>query len=57
MKAFTMVEVAYLAKRSKLTIARDAGEDERGGRGFAALAAAREIFSDRVRRIILRSQD
>ena len=51
MKAFTMVEVAYLAKRSKLTIRetlqkmKDAGVDSLPGGGA-------EIFSDRVRHII-----
>jgi aminodeoxyfutalosine synthase len=51
MKAFTMVEVAYLAKRSKLTIRetlekmKEAGVDSLPGGGA-------EIFSDRVRSII-----
>jgi aminodeoxyfutalosine synthase len=51
MKAFTMVEVAYLAKRSKLTIRetlekmKEAGVDSLPGGGA-------EIFSDRVRHII-----
>jgi aminodeoxyfutalosine synthase len=51
MKAFTMVEVAYLAKRSKLTIGetlvkmKEAGVDSLPGGGA-------EIFSDRVRHII-----
>src|SRR6202167_3847465 len=51
MKAFTMVEVAYLAKRSKLTIRetlekmKQAGVDSLPGGGA-------EIFSDRVRHII-----
>jgi aminodeoxyfutalosine synthase len=50
-KAFTMVEVAYLARRAKLTIAetltrmKDAGVDSLPGGGA-------EIFSDRVRHII-----
>jgi len=50
-KAFTMVEVAYLAKRAKLSILdtlvamRDAGVDSLPGGGA-------EIFSDRVRHII-----
>jgi aminodeoxyfutalosine synthase len=50
-KAFTMVEVAYLAKRAKLTIPatlqklKDAGVDSMPGGGA-------EIFSDRVRHII-----
>jgi aminodeoxyfutalosine synthase len=50
-KAFTMVEVAYLARRAKLTIAetltqmKDAGVDSMPGGGA-------EIFSDRVRHII-----
>src|SRR5690348_2014696 len=51
LKAFTMVEVAYLAKRSKLSIRetlqklKDAGVDSMPGGGA-------EIFSERVRRII-----
>src|SRR5882762_7069715 len=51
MKAFTMVEVAYLAKRAKLSIEqtlikmREAGVDSMPGGGA-------EIFSDRVRHII-----
>jgi len=51
MKAFTMVEVAYLAKRSKLTIRetlekmKEAGVDSLPGGGA-------EIFADRVRHII-----
>jgi aminodeoxyfutalosine synthase len=51
MKAFTMVEVAYLAKRSKLSIRetlekmKEAGVDSLPGGGA-------EIFSDRVRHII-----
>lgn len=50
-KAFTMVEIAYLAKRSKLTIRetiqklKDAGVDSMPGGGA-------EIFADRVRHII-----
>ena len=50
-KAFTMVEVAYLAKRAKLSIAetlqqmKDAGVDSMPGGGA-------EIFADRVRHII-----
>jgi aminodeoxyfutalosine synthase len=50
-KAFTMVEVAYLARRAKLTIAetlkqmKEAGVDSMPGGGA-------EIFSDRVRHII-----
>ena len=50
-KAFTMVEVAYLAKRGKMTIRetlermRDAGVDSMPGGGA-------EIFADRVRHII-----
>ena len=50
-KAFTMVEVAYLAKRAKLSIQetlrqlKDAGVDSLPGGGA-------EIFADRVRRII-----
>lgn len=50
-KAFTMVEIAYLAKRSKLTIRetieklKAAGVDSMPGGGA-------EIFSDRVRHII-----
>jgi aminodeoxyfutalosine synthase len=51
LKAFTMVEVAYLAKRAKLSIAetlkqmKDAGLDSLPGGGA-------EIFADRVRHII-----
>src|SRR3984885_5803414 len=51
MKAFTMVEVAYLAKRAKLTIRetlekmKDAGVDSLPGGGA-------EIFADRIRHII-----
>ena len=50
-KAFTMVEVAYLARRAKLTIAetltkmKESGVDSMPGGGA-------EIFSDRVRHII-----
>jgi aminodeoxyfutalosine synthase len=50
-KAFTMVEVAYLAKRAKLSIRetlqqmKDAGVDSMPGGGA-------EIFADRVRHII-----
>ncbi len=50
-KAFTMVEVAYLARRAKLTISetltkmKDSGVDSMPGGGA-------EIFSDRVRHII-----
>ena len=36
LKAFTMVEVAYLAKRAKLSIRRDTGTIEGRRRGFAA---------------------
>ncbi len=51
LKAFTMVEISYLAKRAKLPLRevlirlRDAGMDSQPGGGA-------EIFSDRVRRII-----
>ena len=51
LKAFTMVEIAYLAKRAKLSIRetlvrlKDAGVDSLPGGGA-------EIFSERVRRII-----
>jgi len=51
LKAFTMVEVAYLARREKLTFAqvlqrlKDAGVESQPGGGA-------EIFSERVRRII-----
>jgi aminodeoxyfutalosine synthase len=51
LKAFTMVEVAYLAKRARLSLRqtlerlRDAGVDSLPGGGA-------EIFSERVRRII-----
>jgi aminodeoxyfutalosine synthase len=51
LKAFTMVEIAYLARRTKISIRetlerlRDAGMDSMPGGGA-------EIFSERVRRII-----
>ncbi len=51
LKAFTMVEIGYLAKRAKVSIRetlerlRDAGMDSLPGGGA-------EIFSDRVRRVI-----
>jgi aminodeoxyfutalosine synthase len=51
LKAFTMVEVAYLAKRAKLSLRetlerlKDSGVDSMPGGGA-------EIFSERVRRII-----
>src|SRR5947209_1483807 len=51
LKAFTMVEVAYLAKRGRISIRqtlerlRDAGVDSLPGGGA-------EVFSERVRRII-----
>lgn len=51
LKAFTMVEIGYFAKRAKLTIRQvleklqDAGMDSLPGGGA-------EVFSDRVRRII-----
>jgi aminodeoxyfutalosine synthase len=51
LKAFTMVEVAYLAKRAKISILetlqrfKDAGVDSLPGGGA-------EVFSERVRRII-----
>src|SRR5688572_25601928 len=51
LKAFTMVEIAYLAQRTKISIAetltrlRDAGMDSLPGGGA-------EIFNERVRRII-----
>jgi aminodeoxyfutalosine synthase len=51
LKAFTMVEIAYLAQRSKISISEtlrrliDAGVDSLPGGGA-------EIFSERVRRII-----
>jgi aminodeoxyfutalosine synthase len=51
LKAFTMVEIAYLAQRTKITIRetlqrlKDAGMDSLPGGGA-------EIFHDRVRRII-----
>src|SRR3954447_14081804 len=51
LKAFTMVEIAYFAKRAKLSIRetlerlRDAGVDSMPGGGA-------EVFSERVRRII-----
>jgi aminodeoxyfutalosine synthase len=51
LKAFTMVEIGYLAKRAKITVRetlerlRDAGMDSLPGGGA-------EVFSDRVRRVI-----
>ena len=51
LKAFTMVEIGYLAKRAKLSLRdtliklRDAGMDSMPGGGA-------EVFSERVRRII-----
>lgn len=51
LKAFTMVEIGYLAKRAKISIRetlirlRDAGMDSLPGGGA-------EIFADRVRRVI-----
>jgi aminodeoxyfutalosine synthase len=51
LKAFTMVEIGYLAKRAKISITetlerlRDAGMDSMPGGGA-------EIFNDRVRRVI-----
>src|SRR5688572_13899367 len=51
LKAFTMVEIAYLARRSKISVRdtlerlRDAGMDSLPGGGA-------EIFNERVRRII-----
>ena len=50
LKAFTMVEVSYLAKRAKLSIG-DAGKDEGSWRRFMPGGGA-EIFADRVRHII-----
>ena len=43
-KAFTMVEVAYLARRAKLTIEQTLDEAARGGRGLDARAAARRFL-------------
>jgi aminodeoxyfutalosine synthase len=51
LKAFTMVEIGYLAKRTKISVRetlirlRDAGMDSMPGGGA-------EVFSDRVRRVI-----
>src|ERR1051326_4124288 len=51
LKAFTMVEIAYLARRGKITVRetlerlREAGMDSLPGGGA-------EIFNERVRRII-----
>jgi aminodeoxyfutalosine synthase len=51
LKAFTMVEIGYLAKRAKISVRetlerlRDAGMDSMPGGGA-------EIFNDRVRRVI-----
>ena len=52
LKAFTMVEVHYYARLSKLSIPRHAAENERGGRGFACPAAAPKFFIRACARII-----
>ncbi len=51
MKAFTMVEVAYLAKRAKLTI-RETLEKMKGAGVDSLPGGGAEIFADRVRHII-----
>lgn len=51
LKAFTMVEVAYLARRAKLSIAETLRELEGRGGGLFARRGA-EIFADRIRHII-----
>jgi aminodeoxyfutalosine synthase len=50
-KAFTMVEVAYLARRAKLTIAETLSQMKQAGVDSLPGGGA-EIFSDRVRHII-----
>jgi aminodeoxyfutalosine synthase len=50
-KAFTMVEVAFLAKRAKLTIAETLGRMKAAGVDSCPGGGA-EIFADRVRHII-----
>jgi aminodeoxyfutalosine synthase len=51
MKAFTMVEVAYLAKRAKLSIRETLGQMKAAGVDSLPGGGA-EIFADRVRHII-----
>jgi aminodeoxyfutalosine synthase len=51
LKAFTMVEVAYLAKRAKLSIAETLGQLKAAGVDSLPGGGA-EIFADRVRPII-----
>jgi len=51
LKAFTMVEVAYLAKRAKLSIAETLRELKQAGVDYLPGGGA-EIFADRVRHII-----
>jgi aminodeoxyfutalosine synthase len=51
LKAFTMVEIAYLAKRFSEAPRRGAGAAARGGLDSLPGGGA-EIFSERVRRII-----
>ena len=51
LKAFTMVEVAYLAKRAKLSIAETLGQLKAAGVDSLPGGGA-EIFADRVRHII-----
>ncbi len=51
MKAFTMVEVAYLAKRAKLSI-RETLEQMKAAGVDSLPGGGAEIFSDRVRHII-----
>jgi aminodeoxyfutalosine synthase len=51
LKAFTMVEVAYLAQRSKISV-RETLERLRGAGMDSMPGGGAEIFSERVRRII-----
>ena len=56
LKAFTMVEVAYLSKRAKLTIRGDAGATESCRRGFVARRRRGDFCRSRAA-YHLRSQD
>src|SRR3979411_1012135 len=51
MKSFTMVQVAYLVKRAKLSIRATLEKMKEAG-GSAMPGGGAEIFSDRVRHII-----
>ena len=56
LKAFTMVEIAYLARRGEDSGARDAGAAARRGHGFAARRRRRDLLRPRPAHH-LRSQD